>query len=60
MNIEELKSLRLTVGEIADVELIEGSYEKDGKVTEGLPSMYRVLVASRWRFIYPPRNMVTR
>lgn len=47
MNIEELKSLKLTVGEIAEVELIEGSYEKDGKVTVGLPSMYRVLVESR-------------
>ena len=47
MNIEELKSLKLTAGEIAEVELIEGRYEKDGKVTVGLPSMYRVLVESR-------------
>ena len=47
MNIEQLKRIKLTDGEIASVELHSGKYEMNGKVTEGLPSAVRVLVEAK-------------
>lgn len=47
MNIDELKKLELSDGEIVSVEFFDGTYEMDGRVTEGLPPVYKIMVESR-------------
>lgn len=47
MTLEELKKVKLTDGEIASVEFFSERYENDGRVTENIPPVYRIMVESR-------------